>query len=77
MKYVYGDKTINMPLEYFVQPPTVTKDSVCVVTKQLARQFCPGKYAEYFVSKMRPDSCAVHTHAHWKDFEDRSGIINY
>ncbi len=77
MKYVYADKTINMPLEYFVQPPTVTKDSVCSETKQLATQFCPAKYAEYFVSRMRPDSCAIHTHAHWRDFEERRGTINY
>jgi penicillin-binding protein 1A len=77
MKYVYDDKTLNMPLEYFTRPPTVTQDSVCVETKQLARRYCPKCYAEYFTSKMRPDSCSKHTSPHWRESEDAGGIYNY
>ncbi len=77
MKYVYADKTINMPLQYFSRPSTVLQDSVCTVTKQIARQFCPKRYAEYFTEKMRPDSCSKHTSAHWKDTEEAGGTINY
>lgn len=77
MKYVYADKSIGLPLEYFTRPPGVLEDSICVVTKQLAREFCPEKAVEYFTERMRPDSCSVHTSAHWKDFEEPSGTIRY
>lgn len=75
MKYVYADKAINMPLQYFSKPASVSIDSVCTDTKGLARFYCPHKYAEYFTSRMRPDSCALHTSAHWRD-EDK-GTITY
>jgi penicillin-binding protein 1A len=77
MKYVYADKSINFPVQYFSKPSSVSQDSVCTETKQLARFFCTKKYAEYYTSKMKPDSCSKHTNANWKDTEETGGTINY
>lgn len=77
MKYVYADQTIGFPLEYFHCPPTVMRDSICVTTKQLAREFCPEKGLEYFTERMRPDSCSLHTSPLWKDHLAPSGTIRY
>ncbi|MER3523288.1 MAG: penicillin-binding protein [Ignavibacteria bacterium] len=77
MKYVYADKSIGFPLEYFARPAGVMQDSICVLTKQLAREFCPQKSVEYFTEKMRPDSCAVHLSPHWKESDETSGTIRY
>jgi penicillin-binding protein 1A len=77
MKYVYADKAINLPLQYFSRPSSVYADSICLETKQLCREFCPKKVLEYFTAKTRPDSCAKHTSANWKEREDSGGTINY
>ncbi len=77
MKYVYSDKTINMPPQYFARPSTVFKDSICVDTKELATEFCPEKMIEYFTSKTRPGTCTKHTTADWKDHVEEKETINY
>ncbi len=77
MKYIYDDKTINMPLEYFQRPASVYQDSICVETKQLATPFCPQKTVEYFTEKTRPVSCEKHATANWKEIEREGGTINY
>ncbi len=77
MKYVYGDKTINMPLQYFARPSTVYQDSICTDTKELATEFCPEKMVEYFTSKTRPGACTKHASADWKDHVQEKETINY
>lgn len=77
MKYVYEDKSLNMQLQYFARPASVMQDSLCVETKELARSYCPKKYAEFFTSKMLPDSCSIHTSPHWKDANEEGGTIHY
>jgi hypothetical protein len=77
MKYVYADKTINLPVEYFSRPASVFQDSICVETKELSTEFCPKKAVEYFTAKTRPGKCSKHTDANWKEHEESGGTINF
>ncbi len=75
MKYVYADKNIGLPLEYFTQPSSVFQDTVCAETKELATEFCPEKKTDYFTDRTRPVSCHKHATEHWK--EEEGGTINF
>ena len=77
MKYVYDDPSIGMPPEDFQMPAGITKDTICVDTKQLATEFCPEKTVEYFTEKTRPSTCSKHTTAMWKDGEEGMGKISF
>jgi penicillin-binding protein 1A len=77
MKYVYDDPSIAMPLEYFVKPATVYRDSICVDTKKLATAFCPTKTVEYFTEKTRPGLCNKHTSLRWKEGIEDLGTISF
>ena len=77
MKYVYADKTINLPVEYFSRPSSVSQDSICVETKELCTEFCPKKVVEYFTAKTRPGKCLKHADANWKEREESGGMINF
>lgn len=65
MSYVYNDKEINLPVEFFQQPEGVVKDMICSETKQLATPYCPNVEEEIFNQKYLPNSCPVHTSPHW------------
>ena len=77
MKYVYEDPAIAMPLEYFVQPEGVERDTICVDTKKAATQFCPQRVEEVFNKKYPPAKCPKHTSAHWKDAENSKNAISF
>lgn len=61
MKDVYDDPAIGMPLQYFIQPEGVVRDSICVETKKLATEFCPAVVEEIFNRKYLPPKCDVHS----------------
>jgi penicillin-binding protein 1A len=77
MKYVYDDQSIGMPTEGFEMPASVSRDTICADTKQLATEFCPDKTIEYFTEKTRPPQCAKHTTARWRDGEEGMGTISF
>ena len=77
MKYVYDDPSIGMTMEDFQMPPSVSRDTICVDTKQLATEFCPDRTIEYFTDKTRPSQCTKHTTAKWKDGEEGMGTISF
>ena len=61
MKYVYEDPSIAMPIEYFVQPDGVERDTICSETKQKATPYCPNREEEVFNKKYAPGMCQKHT----------------
>jgi penicillin-binding protein 1A len=61
MKYIYEDPDIALPVEYFVQPPNVERDTICAETKKLATPYCPEKTVEVFNKKYLPGYCQKHT----------------
>ncbi len=77
MKYVYEDKSIGMPLEYFEKPPKVLEEKICDETKKLATEYCPSTSTEYFTEKNLPGKCDKHTSAHWKEGEEGTGTISF
>lgn len=60
MQKVYDDPSIGMPLQYFIQPEGVIRDSICQETKMLAEEFCPNRVEEIFNKKYLPQPCSVH-----------------
>lgn len=62
MQKVYNDPSIGMPLQYFIQPEGVVRDSICEATKMLATEFCPSVVEEIFNKKYLPSPCNVHPH---------------
>jgi len=60
MQRVYEDPSIAMPLEYFVMPEGVVRDTICTETKKLATEFCPSTMEEVFNRKYLPPPCDVH-----------------
>lgn len=72
MKYVYDDRTIGMPLQYFVQPDGVEQDTICVETKKLATPFCPERTTEIFNKKYLPGKCQKHTSRNSNEGEKNS-----
>lgn len=66
MSYVYEDKEINLPVEFFEMPEGVVKDMICSETKQLATPYCPNVEEEIFNQKYLPNSCNLHTSPHWE-----------
>ncbi len=67
MQSVYDDPAIAMPLDYFIQPEGVERDTICIETKKLATQFCPSRTEEVFNKKYRPSACDKHANEHWKE----------
>ena len=72
MKYVYDDRTISLPLQYFVQPDGVEQDTICAETKKLATPFCPERTTEIFNKKYLPGKCQKHTSRNSNDGEKNS-----
>lgn len=77
MKYVYEDPGIALPLEYFVQPEGVERDTICVETKKLATEYCPERTEEIFNSKYPPGKCDKHTSRNWKDGGNNKNTISF
>ncbi len=77
MNYVYDDKNIDMPLQYFVQPDGVEQDTVCSETKKIATPYCPSTEVELFNKKYPPGKCPKHTSWHWNDDENSKNNINF
>lgn len=77
MNYVYDDKSIGLPLEFFIQPEGVVKETICAETKGLATEYCPTTEEEIFNRKYLPNKCTLHTSPHWEDSKESRGTINY
>ncbi len=77
MNYVYDDKSIGLPLEFFIQPEGVVKETICSETKGLATEYCPTTEEEFFNRKYLPNKCSLHTSIHWEDSKEKRGTINY
>ncbi len=61
MHDVYADQAIGMPMEYFVMPDGIERDTICVDTKKKATPFCPDVYEEVFNRAYPPGECPAHT----------------
>lgn len=77
MKYVYEDKSIGLPLEYFEKPNGVLERKICSETKKLATDYCPQTEIEYFTEKNLPGPCDKHSSARWKEGEEGGGTIGF
>jgi penicillin-binding protein 1A len=77
MKYTYEDPGIALPLEYFVKPDGVLRETICVETKKLATEYCPRTMTEYFTSKMLPGRCDKHSSSKWKEGEEGLGNVSF
>ncbi len=77
MKSVYDDPNISMPLDYFVQPEGVERDTICVETKKIATEFCPERTEEVFNKKYPPGKCPKHTSALWREEKSGKNSINF
>jgi penicillin-binding protein 1A len=77
MKYTYEDPSIGLPLEYFVKPDGVLRETICTETKKLATEYCPRTMTEYFTSKTLPGRCDKHTSSKWNEGEEGLGNVSF
>jgi penicillin-binding protein 1A len=77
MQAVYDDPEIDMPVDYFLQPDGIVRDTICVETKKIATQFCPQRMEEIFNKNYLPGKCQKHTSWHKQDEEDSNNAINF
>lgn len=77
MGYVYEDKSIAMPVEFFQQPEGIVRELICSDSKGLATEFCPSTYEEIFNKKYLPAPCSLHTSSHWEDHKTSKGNTNF
>ena len=77
MQAVYDDPSIGLPLDYFVQPPGVERDTICMETKGIATEYCPEKTVEIFNKKYPPAKCTKHTSWRWKEDRDSKNSIRF
>jgi penicillin-binding protein 1A len=75
MQKVYSDPSIDLPLEFFEQPPGVITDTICAETKKKARPYCPEKITEIFNVKYPISLCDKHTSPDWKQETDTTGNV--
>ncbi len=61
MHDVYADQSIGMPMEYFVMPEGIERDTICVESKKKATPYCTDVYEEVFNKAYPPGDCALHT----------------
>ena len=54
-KYVYENKTLNLPLQYFSQPIGVIEKKICIASNRIASENCKKIYIEYFNEKYLPE----------------------
>jgi membrane carboxypeptidase/penicillin-binding protein len=77
MNYVYTDKSVALPLEFFTEPEGIVHEKICSETKGLATEFCPTTEEEIFNKKYLPPSCSVHTNANWKYNKPSKDAVNF
>jgi penicillin-binding protein 1A len=77
MKYVYEDRTIGMPVEFFEKPESIVEVVICNDTKMLATEFCPSRRTEVFSQRTVPGSCDQHTTLRADDERRRQGATSY
>jgi penicillin-binding protein 1A len=77
MKYVYEDRTIGMPVEYFEKPEDVVEFIICNDTKMIATEFCPSRRSEIFNRTTVPETCDLHTSLRRDDDQRRRGATSY
>jgi penicillin-binding protein 1A len=77
MNYVYTDKSVALPLEFFTEPDGVIHEKICSETKGLATEFCPTTEEEIFNKKYLPPPCSVHTNANWKNNKPSKDAVNF
>lgn len=61
MHSVYDDQSIGMPLQYFIQPEGIIRDTVCAETKKLATEYCSILTEEIFNKMYLPPACDLHS----------------
>jgi penicillin-binding protein 1A len=61
MHDVYADQSIGMPMEYFVMPDGIERDTICVESKKKATPWCPEVTTEIFNKAYPPGDCPLHT----------------
>ncbi len=77
MGYVYEDKSIGLPVDFFQQPEGIVRELICSDSKGLATEFCPTTYEEVFNKKYIPAHCSLHTSSHWEDHKTSKGNTNF
>lgn len=77
MKYVYEDRTIGMPVEYFELPDGVVEHIICNDTKMIATEYCPSRSAEVFMRRLAPGTCDEHTSLRREEDRRRRGATSY
>jgi penicillin-binding protein 1A len=77
MKYVYDDPEIGVPVEYFIQPDGVVRDTICVESKLRATEYCPSTTVEIFNKKYLPGRCTTHTSWRSAGSEDSKKTISF
>ncbi len=77
MKSVYDDPDISMPLDYFLQPEGIERDTICMETKKLATPYCPERTEEVFNKKYPPTACTKHTSWNWREEKKTKNSINF
>jgi penicillin-binding protein 1A len=61
MHDVYADQSIGMPMDYFVMPDGIERDTICVESKKKATPYCPEVTEEIFNRAYPPGECPLHT----------------
>jgi penicillin-binding protein 1A len=77
MKYVYEDREIGMPVEYFERPEGIIEEVICNDTRMLATEFCPSRSVEVFNRLYVPPTCDEHTTLRREDDRQRRGATSY
>jgi penicillin-binding protein 1A len=77
MKYVYEDRQIGMPVEFFERPEEIVEEVICTDTRMIATEFCPSRTSEVFNRRYLPGSCDQHTTLRWNEDRTRRGAISY
>lgn len=77
MKYVYEDRKIGMPVDYFEKPDDVVEQVICNDTKMIATEFCPSRSRELFSRRTVPGTCDIHTSLRSEEDRRRRGATSY
>jgi hypothetical protein len=77
MKYVYEDREISMPVDFFDRPEDIVEEVICTETRMIATEYCPSRVSEVFNRKYLPGTCDQHTSTRWNEERTRRGAISY
>jgi len=76
MRYVYDDREIGLPVEYFEKPEDIVEVVICNDTKLIATEYCPSRSTEVFSRRTAPDTCDEHSSLR-RDDDRRRGATSY